>query len=133
MAYEFSRNRKDADFIVTKANASAGANSTAIDLEQIVGGDIEAVAFELALPAEALLSDAKTLTFVLKDSADNSTFAVLDPTIGTTQLGAGGVGCAAKTVRFRLPPGCRRYIRIEQTVTATPGTLSGSFTLSALF
>ena len=47
--------------------------------------------------------------------------------------GAGGVGIAGKTVRFRLPPGCRRYVRVEQTVTATPGTLAGSYTFALLF
>jgi len=134
MAYEFQRSRKDALYITSKANAAAGANSDAFDLEQAVGGDIEPLAVELALPAEALLSDAKVLSYALQDSADGVTFAQVDPCgVITTQTGAGGAGVAAKTVRFRLPPITRRYIRIAQTVTATPGTLSGSFTVSLLF
>lgn len=132
--FPFSRNRKDAEFIATKANAAAGANSDAFDLEQAVGGDIEAIAVELALPAEAGLSDTKVLTFALQDSANGTDFATVDPcgTI-TTQTGAGGTGVAAKTVRFRLPVNTRRYIRVAQTVTATPGTLAGSFTVALLF
>lgn len=133
MAYEFNRNLQDKNYTSTVAVASGGANSATFDLEQIVGGDIEAVVVELAAPAEAGLSDTKVLTYTFKDSADGSSFAVLDPTIVTTQTGAGGAGTAAKTVRFRLPPGCRRYVRIEQTASATPGTLAGSFTLKLLF
>lgn len=127
------RNVKDAKFIATKANASGGANSDSFDLGQVLGGNVEDVQVELAMPAEAGLSDTKVLTYTLKDSEDNSTFAALDPAIASTQTGAGGVGCAAKTVNFRLPPGCRRYIRVEQTASATPGTLAGSFTVSLKF
>jgi hypothetical protein len=134
MAYEFNRNRKDALFIKTKASLAAGSVTDALDLEQAIGGDIEAIAVELALPAEALLSDTKVLSFALQDSADGVNFTQVDPCgVITTQTGAGGVGVAAKVVRFRLPPIVRRYIRVAQTVTATPGTLSGSYTLSLLF
>jgi hypothetical protein len=69
MAYEFSRNQKDANYVTTKANASGGANSTAFDLEQAIGGDIENIAVELALPAEAGLSDTKVLTFKIAPMA----------------------------------------------------------------
>lgn len=134
MAYEFNRNRKDAHYITSKANATAGATSDPFDLEQAIGGDIEAVAVELALPAEALLSDGKVLTYTLQDSADGTNFTAVDPQpVITTQTGASGAGTAAKTVRFRLNPATRRYIRIAQTVTATPGTLAGSFTVALLF
>lgn len=134
MVNKFARNLKDAEYIVTKANAAAGANSNALDLQQATGGNLEQIAVELLLPAEALLSDTKVLTYKLEDSADGTNFTVVDPcgTI-TTQTGAGGVGVAAKEVAFRLPYNVRRYIRVAQTVTATPGTLSGSFTVSLLF
>ncbi len=133
MAYEFNRNQKDNTFVSTVANLAAGTNSATFDLEQIVGGDVSDIAVELIIPAEAGLSNDKVLTYTVKDSADGTTFAVLDPTIATTMTGAGGVGIAGKTVRFRLPPGCRRYVRVEQTVTATPGTLAGSYTFALLF
>lgn len=133
MAYEFNRNQQDKNYTSTVANAAAGSNSATFDLEQVVGGDIEEFVVELALPAEALLSDTKVLTYTVKDSANGSSFTVLDPSLATTQTGAGGAGVAAKTVRFRLPPGARRYVRVEQTATSTPGTLSGSYTLKLLF
>jgi hypothetical protein len=133
MAYEFNRNQQDKNYTSTVANAAAGSNSATFDLEQVVGGDIEEFVVELALPAEAGLSDTKVLTYTVKDSANGSSFTVLDPSLATTQTGAGGAGVAAKTVRFRLPPGARRYVRVEQTATATPGTLAGSYTLKLLF
>jgi hypothetical protein len=133
MANEFARALKDLNKIVTKANAAAGANSDGIDLEQTIGGEIEQMAVELSLPAEAGLSDTKVLTFKLEDSANGTDFTAVDPLISTTQTGASSAGCAAKTVRFRLPPNTRRYIRVAQTATATPGTLAGSFTVSLLF
>lgn len=133
MSYEFSRNQLDANYIQTKANAAAGANTTAFDLEQVVGGDIENVVCELIMPAEAGLSDTKTLTYTVKDSADNSTFAAVEPGVSYAVTATGGTGFAAKTLRFRLPVNCRRYIRVEQTVTATPGTLAASYTFQLRF
>lgn len=132
--FPFSRNQKDANYIDSTANASGGSTSATFDLEQATGGDIESIAVELALPAEAGLSDTKVLTYVLQDSADGSSWATVDPCGSiTTQTGAGGAGVSAKTVRFRLPVNTRRYIRVSQTVTATPGTLAGSYTVSLLF
>ncbi|MGC4017494.1 MAG: hypothetical protein QM755_23715 [Luteolibacter sp.] len=133
MSYEFSRNQRDAAFSTTKANAAAGANSTAFDLEQLTGGDIENVVVELVLPAEAGLSDSKALTYTFKDSADNSSFAAVEPAVAYSYTGTGGTGFPAKTLRFRLPVGCRRYIRVEQTATSTPGTLAASFAVNLLF
>lgn len=133
MAYEFNRNQKDETFVSTVANLAAGTNSATFDLEQITGGDIERIAAEIIVPAEAGLSDTKVLTYTVKDSADGVTFAALDPAIATSMTGAGGAGIAGKTVRFRFPPVTRRYVRVEQTVTATPGTLAGSYTFALLF
>jgi hypothetical protein len=133
MSYEYSRNIRDAAFKSTKANSASGANSDAFDLEQITAGDIENVVVELDLPAEAGLSDSKTLTYTLKDSADGNSFAAVEPAIAYAYTGTGGTGFAGKKLRVRLPVGCRRYIRVEQTVTATPGTLAASFTVSLLF
>lgn len=133
MSYEYSRNQRDAAFSTTKANNAAGANSTAFDLEQVVGGENEHVVVELVLPAEAGLSDTKTLTYTVKDSADGTTFAAVEPAIAYAYTGTGGTGFPAKTLRFRLPVACRRYLRVEQTATSTPGTLAGSFAVNLLF
>jgi len=133
MAYEFNRNLQDANYVSTVALAQGGANSATFDLEQAVGGDIEAMVMEIAGPAAAGITDAKVVTYTVKDSADGTTFAVLDPTIVTTQTAAGGAGIAAKTVRFKLPPVTRRYVRVEQTMTATAGTVTGDMVIKLLF
>lgn len=133
MAYEFNRNLTDANYVSTVAIAQAGANSATFDLEQSVGGDIEDIVLEIAAPTAAGISDTKVITYTVKDSADGVTFAVLDPTIVTTQTGAGGAGITAKTVRVKLPPIARRYVRVEQTASATSGTFSGNMVVKLLF
>jgi hypothetical protein len=135
MAFEFNRNQQDQNFVSTVTLLAAGANTASFDLEQAVGGDVERVVFELAGPAltTAQLTDAKVVTYALQDSADNSSWAAVDPAISTTQTGAGGAGAAAKTVRFRLPANTRRYVRIAQTATATPGTLTAAMVAKLLF
>jgi hypothetical protein len=135
MAFEFNRNQQDQNYVSTVTLLAAGATTAAFDLEQAVGGDVERVVFELAGPAltTAQLTDAKVVTYALQDSADGSSWAAVDPAISTTQTGAGGAGAAAKTVRFRVPANTRRYVRIAQTATATPGTLTAAMVAKLLF
>lgn len=132
MAFEFNRNQQDLNYTSTVAIAQAGANTAAFDLEQAVGGDIEAVVFELAAPTAAGITSAKVVTYALQDSADGSSWTAVDPAISTTQT-ADGSGIAAKTVRFRVPANTRRYVRIAQTMTATAGTVTGSMVAKLLF
>jgi hypothetical protein len=135
MSTNYNRNLQDNNYVSTVTLLAAGANTAAFDLEQVEGGDIEAVVFELACPAllEAELTNAKVLTYKLEDSADNSSWAAVDPLIQTTQTGATGVNQPAKTIRFRLPANTRRYVRIAQTATATPGTLGKAMVAKLLF
>lgn len=135
MAFEFNRNQQDQNYVSTVTLLAAGATTAAFDLEQAVGGDVERVVFELAGPAltTAQLTDAKVVTYALQDSADGTNFLAVDPAISTTQTGAGGAGAAAKTVRFRVPANTRRYVRIAQTATATPGTLTAAMVAKLLF
>ncbi|CAB4152718.1 hypothetical protein UFOVP612_21 [uncultured Caudovirales phage] len=135
MSINYNRNLQDKNFVSTVTLLAAGANTASFDLEQVEGGDITNVVFELAGPAltTAQLADTKVVTYKLEDSADGSSFATVDPLIQTTQTGAGGAGAAAKTIRFRLPANTRRYVRIAQTATATPGTLTASMVAKLLF
>ena len=137
MSYEFSRNLKDADKIVTTALPAAGANvdSTPLDLEQVIGGNVENVILELSIPAVAALVDEKVVTFTLKDGAASNSLAAIDPAQSTTIVGvATSAGSAAKVVRFRLPPNTRRYVSVNASVPADAGTLTAvSFTTSLLF
>jgi hypothetical protein len=135
MSTRYNRNLQDSNYVSSVTLLAAGANTASFDLEQIEGGDIGAVVFELAGPAllTAQLADTKVVTYTLQDSADGSSFAAVDPLITTTQTGAGGAGAAAKTVRFRLPSNTRRYVRIAQTATASPGTLTANMVAKLLF
>jgi hypothetical protein len=135
MSINYNRNLQDKNFISTVTVLAAGANTGTFDLEQVEGGDIESIVFELAAPAllTAELTDGKILTYKLEDSADGSSFATVDPLIQTTQTGAGGAGAAAKTIRFRLPANTRRYVRIAQTASASPGTLAKAMVAKLLF
>lgn len=133
MPFEFNRNQQDQNYISTVAIAGGGAVTAGFDLEQVTGGDIEEVVFELFCPAAAGISDTKVASYVLQDSADGVTYAAVDPGISTSQTASGGAGIAAKTVRFRLPANTRRFVRISQTLTATPGTVTGSMVAKLLF
>ena len=135
MAFEFNRNLQDKNYTSSVTLLAAGANTASFDLEQLVGGDIEKVVFELAAPAltTAQLADTKVVTYALQDSADGTTWLAVDPAISTTQTGAGDAGAAAKTVRFGLPANTRRYVRIAQTASASPGTLTANMVAKLLF
>jgi hypothetical protein len=110
----------DAVLAVTRAlpaAASATVNSTGIDLE--VGTRSDFVAYsELLVSAPALsttiLPDTRTMTYHVQHDTD--------PAFGTAvtianslivQTGAGGVGAAATTARFKLPTNVKRYIRLQ--------------------
>jgi len=134
MSFEYNRNQQDDNYSSTVTLLAGGANTASFDLEQVTGGDIEKVVFELAGPAllDAQLTTGKIVTYALQDSADGSSWAAVDPAISTTQTGT-GAGAVAKTVRFRLPANTRRYVRIAQTATATPGTLTAAMVAKLLF
>lgn len=135
MANEFARNIVDATLLKTTAFAAAGAsaNSDSIDLgstssyEQ--GVDMEC---QISWPALANLVDTKTIIFTVESSTDDSTFVTLG--ITKTLTGAGGVGVAAGTFRFRIPSDSNRYIRINQATLAAGGdNTASSSTLKLLF
>jgi len=135
MANEFVRNLIDIDKVITFAIPAAAANgtSTSIDTEQTTGGIIESIAFEVSVPTLANLVDTKVITIKVYDSADNSSFAVIDPLISTTVTGT-GAGGIAKSVRFRLPPTARRYIALNVAVESGGGNNTASVvTFRALF
>lgn len=133
----YARNLRDGDFEVTKALPAAAANNATdgLDLGQTKVQSLEAIEFELAIPATPALVDAKVITFTVEDSADNSSFAAVDPLISTTVVGvATSQGGAAKTVRFRLPSQTRRYVRVKAAVESGGGSnIAVSYTLAALF
>jgi hypothetical protein len=136
MISKFARNLRDAAFTKVKAlpAAAATAYTDALDLGQARIQSLEAVEFEIALPALPNLVDAKTVTITVQDSADNVTFAAVDPALTTSVIGAAGAGAAAKEVRFRLASTTRQYVRLKVDVLAAGGdNTAKSVTFSALF
>jgi hypothetical protein len=134
MANEHGRNIADALLIVTKALPAATATnvSDSIDLGT-TGYKPENVEVEISVPAMPLHVTANNTTLTLHDSADNSSFAEVDPLTQTKILGVVTVGSSAKTVRFRLPPNVRRYIAFSQTAGATDTLTSYTITYKLLF
>lgn len=126
---------KDATFVKAKALPAAGANNNTATFDLGPGGYVaEEIEVEIAIPTLADLEDDKTVTIKVQDSADDSSYATVDPLIQTSVVGAGGAGSAAKTVKFRLPAGVRRYIQFNQAVESAGGTLTAvSVTYSLLF
>lgn len=118
---------KDAKLITTKALPAAGASAShdGIDLGPIFNpghittGKIE---LELVQPLVSALVDAKTITYTVEDSADNSSFT----SIGLTKVvtGAASAGTPAFTQTWRLPAAVRRYVRVTQDVLTAGGTLT---------
>lgn len=136
MINELNRNIKDAAKTVVTALPAAGANvdSTPLDLEQVIGGNVENVVLELSVPATDSLVNEKLITFSVKDGAASNSLAAIDPAMSTTVVGTAGNVSAAKVVRFRLPPNTRRYVSINASVPADAGTVTDvSYTVSLLF
>lgn len=100
--------------------ASTTVNGTMIDLGS-VPNDVLAENLEVHLSFPALSTtiapDTRTFIFSIEDSADNSTYAALDPVASKTYTGAGSAGISAVAAtapfQFKLPPNVKRYIRVK--------------------
>lgn len=120
---------KDALLKETKAFPAAAAanNCDTIDLgaASSVGGQSPAdLEVKVSWPALANLVDDKTITFDVKDSANDSSYAATGLSYVIT--GAGGVGVAAGSVTLRLPPSFRRYLRVYASVLTGGGDNTAS-------
>jgi hypothetical protein len=125
------KNLKDLTLKETKAlPAAAGAvNLDSIDTQNGPNGSLDGV--DLILTAPALnateLPSAKTMTYKLQDSADDSSFSDVN---GYEQIckqtGGTSGAAAAETVRITLPPTIGRYIRVVATGGTGIGDCSGS-------
>jgi len=126
---------QDANLIVTRTLPAAGASnsSAAIDLATTTGGRIPRVELGLEVPATPSLVDAKTITYTIEDSANNSSFAAVADIPAIVTTGAGGVGAAAVSRRFKLPIGVRQYLRLTVAVLAAGGDNTGVTASLGLF
>jgi len=129
---------KDKAFIGTKAlpNGAAPVYSDGFDLETpLVATNVRdalLAGMELLLTGPLMntteMPDGKTMIYDVQcddDVAFGSPKTIAKEIL--KQTGAGGVGCALATARFRLPTDCQRYVRIVAT-----GSGAGDATTAAL-
>lgn len=110
---------------------------TAIDLGQTTRGQHLAQC-ELLIEAPALtvgaLPDTKTITYDIISSASSN---MSSPTVLVAglivQTGAGGVGAAAATARYRPATNVAQYVAIRATGVATVSAASFSTTAALVF
>ena len=137
MANEFARRRQDADVnpaaIALPAAASTAINTASIDIG--AGDFLPQLEFEIQAPVlnTTQLPDTRTVTYLVADSANDSSFATIYDSV-LVQTGASGAGAAAANARFSLPAETRRYIRVTATTGASTGDCSAvTVSLVALF
>ena len=105
--------------VVTALPAAAASNNSAsLDLQGVNNGFAKLV---VDVPQLTALVDAKTVTYTLYDSADNSSFAVVEGYGNMVITGAGGVGAAAKIWKLMIHDHVRRYVRLNQAVLTAGG------------
>ena len=136
-----NHNIKDASFVKTKALGTS--DGTVVT----VGMDLGALSARGArLENCELLIEAPVLDATQLPNGDTNTYSIEtddDVAFGSAkivangviiQTGAGGVGAAAATARFKIPSDCERYIRVKSILAGTTGDCSASsMTASLLF
>lgn len=131
---------KDANLIETKAlpNGAATIYTDGIDLGLVSARGARLADCELLIEAPALvvgdLGDAATMKYdVQHDStSDFGSVATIATTV-LTQTGAGGVGAAAASVRYRFPTHTLRYVRVAATNSAAGDASDKDVTASLVF
>jgi hypothetical protein len=131
-----SRNLRDALLQSTKALPAAAATNYSDSIDtQGPGPHRERMELEVLVPVLPILVDAKTVTFELEHSDDDSTFTdvgdfVLTNDDSATVTGAYTVVLTGSetpgtpgpvTFRFPIPSFAKRYIRVSQDVLTAGG------------
>lgn len=124
-------NLEDANLskVIALPAADGTVNTATVDLGAHAAGEMHAEhEVEILCPVLTTteLPNADTMTYELRDSADDSTFIALETgQITALQTGGGGAGAAAIAIRAKLPSTVRRYIRLYATGAGTIGDCSG--------
>jgi hypothetical protein len=123
--------QRDAVLESVKALPAAGSsvNTDSFDLghQPPNGTPPDDLAVIVELPDLAAHSNtAKNITVTLYDSADNSSFTVLNPAVTLTVPGIGTTGTSAEKWLLPIPANCRRYIRANVALTASGPDLTAS-------
>jgi hypothetical protein len=123
----------------TKAlpNGAANVSTDVLDLGHGTMGRLLAqMEFLVSAPAMNTTEMPNSKTMIYSIETDNDV-AFGSPTVVNaaliTQTGAGGVGCAAASARFRLPTNCERYVRIKATGSAAGNSSTATMTFQPLF
>lgn len=105
--------------------ASSTFYGTAMDLGELSANDdfVARSEFLLTIPAvtTTMVPNASVITYSIVSAATStlsSSPTVLIPSIAV-QTGAGGVGAAGTTVRFRIPVGVQRYVGVKEVSGAS--------------
>lgn len=121
---------QDASFFSKKAVPSAGSNTNfdAWDLGDrgsVSGVYANTTEMQLSIkwPAMAALADTKSLTWVLYH-CDTSGGTYTDSGIRHSVTGAGGAGVSAGQVRLALNPETKRFIKLNQALEASGGSIT---------
>lgn len=131
-----NRSIKDKGKQVVKACPAAAANhnTATIDMEQVLGGQLEEIEVEISVPATTALVATKTLTIKLQDSADDSSYADIVGLSSLVITGVTGNGSAATSRVVRLPRIARRYLQANIAVESAGGDITDTdVTVSLLF
>lgn len=91
----------------------------------------EEITVEIYVPAIAAHTTTNNLQIQLYDSATSSGAAVTAPLIECDVVGVGGTGSVAKTFRYKLPPGTKRYISWHSIAT-TDNCSAATMTITLL-
>lgn len=87
--------------------------------------------FRITVPATPALVDAKSITFTIQDSADNSSFTAIPGVATHVTTGASSAGAAATDVLRHIPKTTRRYVRCIAAVESGGGSnIAVSYTFS---
>lgn len=127
------RSLEDADLTVSRAlpAANASASTTAFNVGD--GRKPDTVDLVVEVPALPALVEAKKVTITVEDSADNVSFAAIESLAARTITGAVGNGAAASAFRWKLPPRCRKFVRVTAAVETGGGNNTAvSFTAKIL-
>jgi hypothetical protein len=128
---------RDAKLIKSIAlpNGAATVTSAAIELGNRVGNDFVADC-ELLITAPALvvgdLANSATMTYNIQQSVDSGSTWTTHEAGAIIQTGAGGVGAAGATRRFRFPTTVGSQIRLQVTNSGAGDASDKSATIELL-
>lgn len=122
----------------TSASVAASGSLTALDLIQATPyPTTEVINFKVFQTAlTGVTGSALAYTYTLQDSANNVTFADIPTLAPMSGAVVSGTTSAATSAVYKVPPVCRRYVRVSALapvgITGVNG-VTGSYGLTLLF